>query len=109
MMRRTIEALLSKRRVLAISNDLDQLRRIVSTLERAGAEVDAVRSVETIAGSLIPHRYVFYSATGKDPEAKATGCKCSMGEGRTASAARIPLALTIGLVVAARMRRRQVA
>jgi hypothetical protein len=60
------EALLSKRRVLAISNDLDQLRRIVSTLERAGAEVDAVRSVETIAGELIPHRYVFYSATDGD-------------------------------------------
>jgi hypothetical protein len=52
----------SKRRVLAISSDLDQLRRIVSTLERAGAEVDAARSVEAIAGDLIPHRYVFYAA-----------------------------------------------
>jgi hypothetical protein len=40
---------LSKRRVLAISSDLDQLRRIVVTLERAGAEVDAVRSSEAIA------------------------------------------------------------
>ena len=57
---------MSKRRVLAISNDLDQLRRIVSTLERAEAEVDAVRSVETIAGELIPHRYVFFSATDGD-------------------------------------------
>jgi hypothetical protein len=57
---------LSKRRVLAISSDLDQLRRIVATLERAGAEVDAVRSVEAIAGELIPHRYVFYSATDGD-------------------------------------------
>ena len=57
---------MSKRRVLAISNDLDQLRRIVATLERAGAEVDAVRSVETIAGEVIPHRYVFYSATDGD-------------------------------------------
>jgi len=57
---------LSKRRVLAISSDLDQLRRIVSTLERAGAEVDAARSVESIAGEVIPHRYVFYSATDGD-------------------------------------------
>jgi len=54
---------LSKRRVLAISSDLDQLRRIVSTLEKAGAEVDAVRSVEAIAGDVIPHRYVFFSAS----------------------------------------------
>ncbi|MDB4962717.1 MAG: hypothetical protein JWP01_2716 [Myxococcales bacterium] len=57
---------MSKRRVLAISSDLDQLRRIVATLERAGAEVDAARSVESIAGELIPHRYVFYSATDAD-------------------------------------------
>jgi hypothetical protein len=55
---------LSKRRVLAISSDLDELRRIVSTLEKAGAEVDAVRSVEAIAGDVIPHRYVFFSASG---------------------------------------------
>lgn len=53
---------MSKRRVLAISGDLDQLRRIVSTLEKAGAEVDAVRSIEAIAGDVIPHRYIFYSA-----------------------------------------------
>jgi len=38
----------------------------VSTLERAGAEVDAARSVEAIAGEVIPHRYVFYSATDGD-------------------------------------------
>ncbi len=55
---------MSKRRVLAISSDLDQLRRIVATLERAGAEVDAVRSPEAIAGDTIPHRYVFYAAAG---------------------------------------------
>jgi hypothetical protein len=59
---------LSKRRVLAISNDLDQLRRIVATLERAGAEVDAVRTVDAIAGEVIPHRYVFFSASGGDVE-----------------------------------------
>ncbi|HUJ59199.1 MAG TPA: hypothetical protein VLX92_11925 [Kofleriaceae bacterium] len=53
---------MSKRRVLAISSDLDQLRRIVATLERAGAEVDAVRNPEAIAGETIPHRYVFYAA-----------------------------------------------
>jgi len=49
--------------VLAISSDLDQLRRIVVTLERAGAGVDAVRSPEAIAAEVIPHRYVFFSAT----------------------------------------------
>jgi hypothetical protein len=50
--------------VLAISSDLDQLRRIVVTLERAGAEVDAVRSPEAISAEVIPHRYVFFSAIG---------------------------------------------
>jgi hypothetical protein len=53
--------ILAKRRVLAISSDVDQLRRIVSTLERAGAEVDAVASVDAIAGGVIPHRYVFFA------------------------------------------------
>lgn len=53
------EGHLSKRRVLAISQNLDQLRRIVANLERAGAEVDAVRSVDAIQTELIPHRYVF--------------------------------------------------
>jgi hypothetical protein len=52
--------------VLAISADLDQLRRIVVTLERAGAEVDAVRSSEAIAAEVIPHRYVFFSASDGD-------------------------------------------
>ena len=52
--------------MLAISSDLDQLRRIVATLERAGAEVDAVRSPDAIAAEIIPHRYVFFSATGGD-------------------------------------------
>jgi hypothetical protein len=58
---------LSKRRVLAISSDLDQLRRIVATLERAGAEVDAVRSPSAIAADVIPHRYVFFATS--DPTA----------------------------------------
>ena len=58
---------MSKRRVLAISSDLDQLRRIVATLERAGAEVDAVRSPEAIAADIIPHRYVFYAAGANAP------------------------------------------
>ena len=49
---------MSKRRVLAISSDLDQLRRIVAALERAGAEVDAVRNPDAIQGE-IPHRYIF--------------------------------------------------
>src|SRR5262245_13902778 len=55
---------LSKRRVLAISSDLDQLRRIVANLERAGAEVDAARSVDAIQSSVIPHRYVFAAVPG---------------------------------------------
>jgi hypothetical protein len=59
---------LSKRRVLAISSDLEQLRRIVATLERAGAEVDAVRSPSAIATDIIPHRYVFF-ATNDGPQA----------------------------------------
>jgi hypothetical protein len=62
---------LSKRRVLAISSDLDQLRRIVATLERAGAEVDAVRTPEAISGDTIPHRYVFYAAAGGNIDALA--------------------------------------
>ncbi|MBA3540914.1 MAG: hypothetical protein H0T79_14980 [Deltaproteobacteria bacterium] len=57
---------MSKRRVLAISSDLDQLRRIVAALERAGAEVDAVRSPDAIAGDVIPHRYIFCAANGGD-------------------------------------------
>jgi hypothetical protein len=60
---------LSKRRVLAISSDLEQLRRIVATLERAGAEVDAARSPEAIGGDVIPHRYVFYSGAGGNLDA----------------------------------------
>jgi len=63
---------LPKRRVLAISSDLDQLRRIVATLERAGAEVDAVRSAEAISTDVIPHRYVFFSATDGDVRNLAT-------------------------------------
>ncbi|NVB82928.1 MAG: hypothetical protein HOV81_31410 [Kofleriaceae bacterium] len=62
---------MSKRRVLAISSDLDQLRRIVATLERAGAEVDAVRSPSAIAADVIPHRYVFYAMTDANLEALA--------------------------------------
>ena len=58
--------------MLAISADLDQLRRIVVTLERAGAEVDAVRSSEAIAAEVIPHRYVFFSASDGDVAALGT-------------------------------------
>lgn len=63
--------ILSKRRVLAISSDLDQLRRLVATLERAGAVVDAVRSAEAIAGAVIPHRYVFCAVTSDEGRALA--------------------------------------
>ena len=54
---------MSKRRVLAISSDLDQLRRIVAALERAGAEVDAVRTPDAITGDVIPHRYIFHATS----------------------------------------------
>lgn len=58
---------MSKRRVLAISSDLDQLRRIVASLERAGAVVDAARSVDAIAAELISHRYIFAGVGPADP------------------------------------------
>jgi len=51
----------SRRRVLAVSPDLEQLRRIVASLERTGAEVDAVRSPVAVEQPIIPHRYIFYS------------------------------------------------
>ena len=35
----------------------------MASLERAGAEVDAVRSAEAIAAEVIPHRYVFFAAS----------------------------------------------
>lgn len=57
-----------RRRFLAISHNLDQLRRIVANLERAGAEVDAVRSPDAIQGEVIPHRYVFYAVEDGDVE-----------------------------------------
>jgi hypothetical protein len=60
-------SLVSKRRVLAISSDLDQLRRMISTLEKAGAEVDAARSPGAIATDQIPHRYIFFAAPAHDP------------------------------------------
>jgi hypothetical protein len=57
---------LSRRRVLAISSDLDQLRRIVANLERAGAEVDAVRSADSVEEPVLPHRYIFYAMNKRD-------------------------------------------
>jgi hypothetical protein len=56
---------LSSRRVLAISPNLETLRRLVSNLERAGADVDAVRSPDSIPSGIIPHRCVFF-ALGDD-------------------------------------------
>ena len=64
-----IAAMGSKRRVLAISPDLAQLRQIVATLEGVGAEVDAVRSPDAITSEIIPHRYVIYSSLAADPRA----------------------------------------
>lgn len=56
---------MSRRRVLAISPDLERLRRLVVTLEKAGAEVDAVQDPSAIEGDLIPHRYIFYAWDGE--------------------------------------------
>jgi len=58
---------LSRRRVLAISPDLDQLQRIVGNLERAGADVDAVRYVDELPDPLL-HRYIFCSANDSNCE-----------------------------------------
>jgi hypothetical protein len=63
---------LSKRRVLAISSDLEQLRRIVAALERAGAEVDAVRSPAAIAEQVIAHRYIFFAVEAGQHDAVQT-------------------------------------
>ncbi len=57
---------MSRRRILAISSNLDQLRQIVANLERAGAEVDAVRTPEAIQTDIIPHRYIFYAVDEGD-------------------------------------------
>ena len=45
--------------MLAISPNLDQLRRIVESLERAGATVDAIRGTQAIESDKIGHRYIF--------------------------------------------------
>jgi hypothetical protein len=54
---------LSRRRVLAISPDLERLRRVVAVLERAGAEVDAVLDAGALEGQ-IPHRFIFFAWDG---------------------------------------------
>lgn len=50
---------MSKRRILAIARDLDLLRQIVDAIELAGAEVDAVASVDALTSPLVTQRYVF--------------------------------------------------
>ncbi len=50
---------MSRHTVLAISPDIEQLSRLVDTLERAGAKVDALRSTSAIQSQNIGHRYVF--------------------------------------------------
>lgn len=59
---------MTRRRVLAISKSLQQLRRIVASLERAGAEVDAVRTLDAIQTDIIPHRYIFHAVDEGDLE-----------------------------------------
>jgi hypothetical protein len=58
---------LPSRRVLAISHNLETLRRLVASLERAGADVDAVRAPESLPTETIPHRCVF-AALGEQGE-----------------------------------------
>ncbi len=58
---------MSRRRVLAISPDLERLRRLVAVLERAGAEVDAVLDPAVLEGQ-IPHRFIFFAWDGGLPE-----------------------------------------
>jgi hypothetical protein len=58
---------LSRRRVLAISPDLERLRRLVAVLERAGAEVDAVLDPAVLEGQ-IPHRFIFFAWDGEHDE-----------------------------------------
>ena len=57
---------MSIRRVLAISPRPEQLRRITAALEQAGAEVDAVPSVDAVDAPVIPHRYVFIDVEAGD-------------------------------------------
>lgn len=58
---------MSRRRVLAISPDLERLSRLVAVLERAGAEVDAVLDAATLEGP-IPHRFLFFAWDGNQEE-----------------------------------------
>ncbi len=60
---------MTRRRVLAISHDLELLRRIVDSLEAADAEVDAVRTPDAIEANIIPHRYVFFAIDKGNTEA----------------------------------------
>ncbi len=57
---------MSSRRVLAISQNIDKLRRLVANLERAGAVVDAVRAPEAITAEVIPHRCLFVALGDSD-------------------------------------------
>jgi hypothetical protein len=50
---------LSRRRVLAISPEREQLQQIIHNLSAAGAEVDAVQSVDAINADILRHRYLF--------------------------------------------------
>jgi hypothetical protein len=65
----------TKRRVLALSQDIDVLRRIIAALERAGADVDGVVSVDSIVAAEIPHRYVFVSTSIGPQQIKAMRSK----------------------------------
>lgn len=63
---------MSRHTVLALSPDLDQLRRIVDSLQRAGAKVDAIRSTAAIESDRIGHRYVFIDLGSSSSEEART-------------------------------------
>jgi hypothetical protein len=82
---------LSRRRVLAISPDLERLRRVVAVLERAGAEVDAVIDPSALDGQ-IPHRFIFFAWDGNLDELERLLPKTRQKAHITALVPKAPLA-----------------
>jgi len=82
---------LSRRRVLAISPDLERLRRLVAVLERAGAEVDAVLDPAVLEGQ-IPHRFIFFAWDGSLEELERLLPRTRQKAHITAIVPRAPLA-----------------
>jgi hypothetical protein len=88
---------LSRRRVLAISPDLERLRRGVAVLERAGAEVDAVLDASVLEGQ-IPHRFIFFAWDGSLEELERLLPRTRQKAHITALVPRAPLASLTALL-----------